>query len=248
VDSSTLYSFTEPHDGFNLTDEYHIVIWDQRGTGLSMRHDEPSLLTMAVYLKDLEDLVEVVAPGRQVILLGHSFGGMYATMYMNAHPDRIAGAILIEPGPLSTALRNELDLEGMSYCDEWLNDLMWARQFITMNDHERADYVMTIGYSDPYPISRVGAAVMAYLGREIQEQDYDYADNVGEIVPEILFIVGGDTEEMGEAFQHKQRALFPTSRLEVIPDSGHHDIVWSNTSQSVSIIREYLNTLDTTVE
>ena len=38
------------------------------------------------------------APGRQVLLIGESWGGMFATRYINEFPSRVAGAVLIEPG------------------------------------------------------------------------------------------------------------------------------------------------------
>ena len=36
-------------------------------------------------------------------LIGTSWGGMYATRFINAFPERVAGAVLIEPGPLDGA-------------------------------------------------------------------------------------------------------------------------------------------------
>src|SRR5688572_1263456 len=77
-------------DGYSLADEYRMVFWDQRSAGLSQRFDRAEDLGLDAHLRDLEDLVDQVA-GRdgKVVLLGHSWGGAYAAMYMNAHPERI---------------------------------------------------------------------------------------------------------------------------------------------------------------
>jgi proline iminopeptidase len=60
----------EPVDGKRLADDHRVILWDQRGTGLSRRHDT-SGLSMAKYHADLEALVDAVAPGRQVVFVGH---------------------------------------------------------------------------------------------------------------------------------------------------------------------------------
>lgn len=83
---------------------FFVVLWDQRGSGLSRRHGCDTL-TADRYLGDLEALVDRYAPvgGPPLFFLGHSWGAMYATWYMNEHPDRARGAVLIEPGGLTAA-------------------------------------------------------------------------------------------------------------------------------------------------
>ena len=49
-------------------------------------------------MNDLNSLVNRYAPGRKVFLIGESWGGMFATRYINQYPERVAGAVLIEPG------------------------------------------------------------------------------------------------------------------------------------------------------
>ena len=230
-----------------------MVLWDQRGAGLSQRHNDDSVLSMAVYLQDLEALVDNFAPGREVILLGHSFGGVYAAMYMDKHPDRIAGAILLEPGEFSTDLSKQKPETSDNIFDEWISDLLWARQFIDMNNHEKADYIMTIPLiannpSQPYPLNRFGAAVFNFLLGELLGDgvNIDYTTNLNLVTPEVLFIVGGADSNLGlgKEFQDIQRQKFTSSRIEVVPNAAHDDIIWSKASKSVPIMRSYLESLD----
>ncbi len=254
VDSRELLSFTETHNGYNLTDDYFLVIWDQRGTGLSQRHDDADLLKKEVYQKDLEEVINYFAPDSQVIILAHSFGGIFAAEYMNNHPEKIAGAILLEPGAFSSNLLDQMNDEGTSMFAEWQNDYLWAEQFVSMNDHERADYNISIGYtglndsereSVPFPNYRYGAAVMFHLKKDLVfDNDYDFTPNLNQVTPEVLFIVGGSTGYASdEEFEEKQRVFFTNSRLEVIPDAGHDDLVWAKVSESMEHIKTYLESL-----
>lgn len=43
-DHRSLLRMGERHDGYSLADEYFLVYWDQRGAGLSARHDKDVLI------------------------------------------------------------------------------------------------------------------------------------------------------------------------------------------------------------
>src|SRR3954471_18440085 len=98
-----LLRLRDPVNGLRLEDRYRVVFWDQRGSGLSERHAE-SQISLAAYDQDLTTIIDRFSPGRRVVLLGHSWGGMYATRYISLHPEKVAGAVLMEPGPLTGAL------------------------------------------------------------------------------------------------------------------------------------------------
>src|SRR5688572_22214310 len=136
-----LLRMAEAHNGYRLADHYFLVFWDQRGSGLSRRESKQQL-TLDVYSADLDSLAARDSPGRPVYLIGHSWGGMYATQYINEHPDRVAGAVLIEPGPLDGVTFEALedDLFDIRFGAEWLNDWAWSSQFLSPDDHARMDY------------------------------------------------------------------------------------------------------------
>ena len=105
-----LLRMSERFGGYSLTDEYFVVYWDQRGAGLSKRVGK-SELTIEQYTADLDALIDHFSPGRPVFLIGESWGGMFAARYINQHPQRVAGAVLIEPGPLNGATMERLEDE-----------------------------------------------------------------------------------------------------------------------------------------
>lgn len=244
------------HNGYSLEDEYFLVFWDQRGAGLSMRHDKDEL-TLEHYSADLNAVVNRYAPGRKVLLIGESWGGMYATQYINEYPQRVAGAVLIEPGPMdgATAERLKDEMFDLDLLAEWLNDYAWSNQFFTPDDHERMDYQRMLGSQDAQPRFhqsktdkspswRMGAAVNRYLQEDGQDANgvfnYDFTTNLAAFTTPVLFIAGGLSEVLGESLQTEQVEHYPSATLKVVPNAGH-DVAWVKAGEVVAHIRTYLD-------
>ena len=245
------------HDGYSLTDEYFLVFWDQRGSGLSTRHNK-ELLTIDVYMDDLSALVNRYSPGRPVYLIGESWGGMFATEYINRNPQRVAGAVLIESGPMdgATAERLEGEMFDLDLGSEWLNDWAWNSQFLSPDDHARMDYERALGARDgqphahlstvdPQPSWRLGAAVNRYLMESAQNErgvfDYDFTSNLSAFRTPVLFMAGSLSEVLGESLQQEQVLQYPSASLRVISGVGH-DVAWVKAAEVLTHIRTYLNT------
>ncbi len=56
------------------------------------------------HLSDLDALIETVAPGQQVILVGHSYGGLLVTEFARRHPQRVRGIVLVDPATMGQRL------------------------------------------------------------------------------------------------------------------------------------------------
>jgi proline iminopeptidase len=247
------------YDGYALTDDHHVVFWDQRGSGLSRRHD-CGVFNLERMDADLDALVDQVSPGRPVTLIGHSWGGMYASLYINRHPDKVAGAVLMEPGPLNGAMFDSIidDLYDIDPFSEWLNDDVWDGQLLTADDHARADYHRMLGlrYSqpkyhqsetDPALVWRQGAIANRCLMQSAIKDGkavFDFTDQLAAYTTPVLFVASARNEVIGAAFQERQKQFFPAANLVTIPDSGH-DMQWTHPAESLAAIRAYLLTLST---
>jgi len=255
-DYRSMLRLAERFDGYSLADEYFLVYWDQRGAGLSKRHSRTTL-TIDRYLEDLDTLVGRYSPGRPLYLVGESWGGMFATEYINRHPGKVAGAVLIEPGPLdgATAERLKDDIFDFDLSAEWLNDIAWGSQFLTPEDHERMDYERTIGVRDgqpkfhlsktnPEPMWRLGAAAARYIMEDGQDHNgrfnYDFTTNLAAYQTPVLFIAGSWSEVLGQSLQQKQILRYPNATLEVVNGAGH-DVAWIKTPEVLTHIRAYLD-------
>lgn len=256
-DYRSMLPMRQSFNGYSLADDHFLVFWDQRGTGLSERHDK-DVLTLDIYTNDLNELVNRYAPERQVFLIGHSWGGMYATQYINEYPNRVAGAVLIEPGPLDgptfESIKNEMF--DLNLGAEWLNDFAWNSQFLSPDDHARMDYERMLGLKDsqpryhqqmdvnPAPFWRLGAAVNKYLEEDGKNDagvaTYDFTNNLSAYATPVLFITGSLNEVIGEAFQRQQVQHYPNASLVVVDDAGH-DLEWTHTAEVLTHVREYLD-------
>lgn len=247
------------YDNYSLADDHYLVFWDQRGAGLSKRVARGTL-TIDTYLADLQAVIDHYAPGRPVYLVGVSWGGMFATDYINTHPDRVAGAVLIEPGPLDGGTANHLkdDILDFDLGAEWLNDMAWSSQFLTPDDHARMDYQRTLGVrdgqprfhlskTDPEPGWRLGAAASKYIMEDGQNSqgdfDYDFTTHLAAYQIPVLFVAGSLSEVLGESLQRNQVHKYPRAALVVVDGAGH-DVAWVKAGQVVTEIKAYLNVFE----
>lgn len=84
-----------------LSDEYYVVFYDQRSTGLSERVSSEQL-TLDSHREELHQIIEYYSNNKPTYLIGHSWGAMLGTYYLSQYGETIDKAILAEPGFLNT--------------------------------------------------------------------------------------------------------------------------------------------------
>lgn len=245
----------QPVDGVRLEDHHLVVFWDQRSTGLSRRHD-PRDITLAAYDADLLALLDRYSPGRPAVLIGHSWGGMYATSFIAKHPERVAGAVLMESGPLTGAIFEELksDILHIDLWSEWLNDFAWAQTTISPEGHARKDYDFVLGKfgdsqpkfhlakDDPEPFWRLGAVANVTLpkdGMSGGKAVWDFTKGLERFQTPVLFEAAELDEVEGIALQQRQVKLYPSATLEIVRGAGH-DHTWSHPEATLRPVFSYL--------
>jgi len=243
------------YNGYSLSDDYYLVFWDQRGSGLSQRHDA-NVLNIATYVDDLDSLIARFSPGRKAFLIGHSWGGMYAARFINDRPHRVAGAVLIEPGPLDGATMERLksEIEPMQLGSERLNDIAWNTQFFSPDDHARMDFERAIGMreaqpkyhisqTDLAPVWRIGAAANRFIMEDGQNDKgkftYDFTTSLSTYTTPVQFIAGALSEVIGPSLQQEQIKRFPSASLAVVAGTGH-EVQWEKPAETLTYIRAYL--------
>jgi pimeloyl-ACP methyl ester carboxylesterase len=81
---------------------YDVYFYDQIGSGLSSRLDDPAQYTLARHVADLEAIRARIGT-QQVILMGASWGGTLVANYMAAYPQSVAMAVFTSPAPIDYA-------------------------------------------------------------------------------------------------------------------------------------------------
>jgi proline iminopeptidase len=249
----------DPVDGVRLEDKHFLVFWDQRGAGLSRRHD-PSEIKKTTYDADLLAVIDRYSPGRPVVLVGHSWGGMYATMFIAQHPDRVAGAVLMDSGPFTGALFEEVKggIMSLDLWSEWLNDTTWGQSIVSPDGHARLDYIRMLGslgdsqakYHLPKtdrPISwRIGAVANGALMEEGMSADgkavWDFTKGLERFDRPVLFEGAELNQVIGAEFQKRQMTSYRNARLEVIVGAGHEH-QWTHPQETLRPVFNYLSSI-----
>jgi len=78
----------------SLSRDWHVIAPDWRGFGLS--EWRPEGYWFPDYYADLEALLDLYQPGEPVFLVGHSMGGVVASIYSGIRPDRVARLVSME--------------------------------------------------------------------------------------------------------------------------------------------------------
>jgi len=249
-----------------LSDQYFVVFFDQRGTGLSPRVN-PEEITLASAFADLDAIVDYYGKGRKVNLVGHSWGAMLASAYLGKHPEKVEHAVLAEPGFLTpefakewaeaTALRfspgllyyfvktkfESLHVKGP---DDQASDDYFGYQWNMYqgSDHPQAGYRCEGGGPGEGEFWRPGTRVAGRFLQQAVDADGNFnislVDGVEGFTNKVLFIAGECQKVIGVEWQKRQMEYFPNAVLAVIPNAGH-EMFAENPKAGITAVREYLD-------
>jgi proline iminopeptidase len=241
-------------------DGYYVVFYDQRGTGLSQRHDK-NTYSIQLYLDDLTAVIGHyrTSPNQRVFLFGHSWGAMLTAAYINAYPDRIDGAIFAEAGGFNKQLLDEYGevSRKLNLFSEITNDVLFYDQFLTgrENEHEILDYKLAIassfsyaegndeGIEGPSPFWRNGATVLQAFMDIAENEGFDFTTNLNQYQTKVLFLYGENNKSYGLRFAEKEAAFFPKSEIIQIEDTGHK-MIYFKWNSVYPVVLDYLNSLN----
>ena len=248
-----------------LADQYFVVFYDQRGSGLSTRIGAETL-TVQDMINDLDLFVEHYSPDNPIYLIGHSWGAMLASGYVGQYPDKVVKVVLAEPGGLT----NETMAQFMdNFASTMDMDLMlkivpvWFESLHIADSENRADYFsgrtasiwgsdaenpyQCPGQSETYPSWRSGSAVSNGILANARAVDGTLdvsvlSQNVNRFTLPVLFLASECNTWLGEDLQRQHTVLFPSAYVVVIENAGHY-MFNDNLEESLVAIRAYFNSI-----
>src|SRR3990172_8974405 len=248
-----------------LSDEYYVVFYDQRGSGLSPRVD-PSELTIDSSIEDLDRIVEHYGKGKPVNLVGHSWGGTLVTAYVGRYPEKVAHLVVAEPGGLTNEAFADFQRSAqtidfpfaLTAVRLWFESLhvsgpdAYARSDYLL-DHigEEWEFSPTNGFNCPgTPVPedhfwRAGAAAYQAILSSARDENGNtdwsiMTEGLANYTDTVLMLVSECNQWIGLEYQRTYHLdLYPSVEVVVIPDAGH-DMFWDNPQDSIAAIRAFL--------
>ena len=260
-DSKYLYSIRD------LAKNYHVIFYDQRGTGLSPRV-EKEFLTLERCLDDLHRVVSHYAGIGQVKLIGHSWGAMLVVGYLGRHPERVSHALVVEPGilnPISAKAFVRRLKASQSFWDSLpLLKYILLTPFVSSKDgHERFDYVMTrllnrVKPGGPYQcegqsmppnaFERAGYAAFANMLKPVLDHPEDFTQDLTLNVAAYkgkLLMLSSECSFIGYRFQQEFHIpSLPEQTVHLEAKAMGHNMLTLNPAWSVAVIREFFGDSD----
>jgi proline iminopeptidase len=243
-------------------DGFHVVFYDQRGTGLSKRENKSQYQgpdAVQLFINDLDALIDHfhVSDTQKVFLLGHSWGAMLATGYINQHPEKISGAVLAEPGGFTWTQTSEYLSRSnkINVFSEALNDAVFPEQIMAgCSEDEILDYKAsyfstfenapgnTIGNAGPYPFWRNGAVSFTTLISNVEQYGFDFTTNLSQFSPKVLFMYSSNNKAYGPEWAETVSAPYPEAELAIVENCGHEMLYFGWTALYPKALT-YLNEL-----
>lgn len=243
-----------------LADTNFVVFYDQRGAGLSERVPAEEL-TVPLYMAELDAVIDHYAADRPVTLLGHSWGAMLATAYLGTAPEKVARAVLLEPGFFTAeemqdwVVKAKPYMSGLGFYTQAAQIAFQSLHVSGPDDDAGQDYMMSSIIhafanhpENPYHCPgetfdaaawRFGATASQTAGKT-GAADIDLIAQGAESYPgPVLLLASACNNWIGEAAQRVHLDYFQNAELSVVPNAGH-DMIWDNPDETLPLIRAFL--------
>ena len=252
-----------------LADDFQVVFYDQRGSGLSERVPEEEI-SLAIFIEDLKAMVDHYSKDEKVFLIGHSWGGMLASAFIGRYPELIEKAVLAEPGFLTAEMGNELmgktnyfqppmNLKTiMQVLTIWLRSLhvrgpdeqarmdFFMEQLVfstEIDNHPMAGYFCGHDIKNAYlPIWRMGTLASQTMQRSAMNEDgkIDMDFIVGvEAFDKKVLFIAGDCNVLIGPEYQARQMEFFPQAELVIIKDAGHSMIGEKPAETLKVIRDY---------
>jgi proline iminopeptidase len=251
-----------------LSDQYFMIFYDQRGSGLSPRIDAAQL-SHDNSVADLEAIATHFAPNGKVNIIGHSYGGMLATSFLSNNPGKVNKIVLAEPGILSPEVAPIFEERTKGFSAEFSFPLLWfifknwvgsyhvepidedARMDFFLEkiifeykgkNHPLSGYYCNSILPDSFPLWRWGSLAALTVSKPFTDSGgnfvKNFSDGAKDFSGKVLFLTGACDTYLDADFQKLNMKYFANPEMRLVENAGHY-MFNDNPAASNQIIREY---------
>ena len=219
---------------WELSSDYKVILYDQRGTGLSSGPVDSASITIDNFIEDIEGIRRAFDIER-MNLLGHSWGGILAMHYGISHPDRLKSLILCSTAA-SIQSFDDMDEAKMR---NWLPEDIELIQSIAAseefqnNDPEAIERFWRVYFRayfvDPTLVETMN---LTFTDNTIQNSNavaglilnsvgaFDLHEDLG-VIDAPTLVIHGDSDPMPYEYAERIHESIPGSELVIAENSGH---------------------------
>jgi pimeloyl-ACP methyl ester carboxylesterase len=189
-----------------LAADHTVIRWDMRGHGESAYPSDPAEYSLELTVQDMVDVLDG-ADASRAVLVGHSLGGFASLAFARAHPQRVAGLVLVDTGPgfRKTDARDAWNSYALSTAD--------GLESKGLDALGRSDEVMMARHRDASGLARSARGVLV-------QHDAAVIDALPAISVPTLVIVGSEDRAFRSGADY-MAAKIPGAELVVIEGAGH---------------------------
>lgn len=249
-----------------LANDYRVIFYDQRGTGLSPRVDK-KFLTIEQNLDDLHSIVEHFSNGKKVKLIGHSWGATLVVGYLSKHPEMVSQAVIVEPfilypgAPVKEWVEKSKSMMSNMASTWQIAKSMAYYPFVLKEDgQEGYEYIGTklAGKNLPGPpyncegqdlpagiFKRMGYEAYNTIIKPIIDNPnslkYDFTNGITAYHGDLM-LMSGECSILGPTYQEKYAIpKLPPQTVNVKTANMGHHMITLNTDWTLQTIRKFLN-------
>jgi proline iminopeptidase len=241
-----------------LSNKYFVIMYDQRMSGLSSRKSNIDI-TVQSFFDDLDSFINHYDNGKQIHIVGHSWGAMMASGYVGMHPEKVSKIVLIEPGILKAELSDpylKATRPNIGFIDYLYLSGVWLNKWrVNLDDdkYARNDYFKSKLYTylenkklkNDFVGWRIGTYVQRQtIGRMMREPkllaSLDFLKGVENFNGEVLFLSSEYNSVYGAEYQERHLKYYKNVSEQIVPNSGHHIFI-DQPELSNSIIDNFLS-------
>lgn len=187
-----------------LSETHKLVLWDMRGHGRTRVPTDPSLYSEAETIADMLGILDAIGADKAIIG-GLSLGGYMSLAFTRAHPERVAGLVIVDTGP------------------GFRNDDARARWNTTAV--ARAEELEAVGFAGRgmrrYAERHDSPASLALAARHmLTQRDARVIESLIQVRTPAVVIVGADDHPFLAASDYMASKI-PGARKVVVPSAGH---------------------------
>ena len=242
---------------------FEMYFYDQLGSGLSDRPDDPDLWELDRFVGEVEQVRQALGLDRtNFVLFGQSWGGILAMEYALHHQEHMKGLIvsnMMSSCPAYNAYAHEVLMPAMDQgalaeikgyeAREETGDPRYGELLM---QHHYVDHVLRMPAGEwPAPVTRSFADINpeiyvsmqgpSELGLSGKLSDWDRTDDLGRIEVPTL-VIGARHDTMDPAFMRMMAGRFANGSYLECPD-GSHLAMWDDTETYFRGLIDFLHRL-----